>query len=293
MYMSLSPGAIGIRGLALPESIALARRSGFAGVSVALPELRELAEQRGTGAIRELFTQAGVAPASWGLPFDWGPSELWESALRSLPEFCTLATDLGCQRATLVMPSGSNERTYAENFAWHVARIQPIAEILRDHRCRLGIEYIGPETYRATFKHEFIYNLGGLMELISAIGTGNVGVLLDSYHLYTSGGTMTDLDQLSAEDVVVVHVNDAPADVPRAAQMDLVRALPMETGVIDLPTFIGKLNAMGYDGPVMPEPFSARINTLAATDPDAAAREVAASMTSLWRAAGLALSDGE
>jgi predicted xylose isomerase-like sugar epimerase len=48
---------------------------------------------------------------------------------------------------------------------------------------------------------------------------------------------------------------------------------------------------MGYDGPVMPEPFSQRINDLAATDPLAAAREAAHSMDALWRAAGLGVID--
>jgi hypothetical protein len=37
----------------------------------------------------------------------------------------------------------------------------------------------------------------------------------------------------------------------------------------------------------MPEPFSQRINDLAATDPEAAVREAARSMDALWRAAGL------
>ena len=64
-------------------------------------------------------------------------------------------------------------------------------------------------------------------------------------------------------------------------------ALPMETGVIDLAGFMRALREMGYDGPVMPEPFSQRINDLAATDPEAAARDAARSMDALWRAAGL------
>lgn len=63
-------------------------------------------------------------------------------------------------------------------------------------------------------------------------------------------------------------------------------ALPMETGVIDLVGFMRALREMGYDGPVMPEPFSQRLNDLAATDPEAAAREAARSMDALWWAAG-------
>ena len=68
-------------------------------------------------------------------------------------------------------------------------------------------------------------------------------------------------------------------------------ALPMETGVIDLVGFMRALREMGYDGPVMPEPFSQRINDLAATDPEAAAREAARSMDALWRAAGFRVMD--
>jgi predicted xylose isomerase-like sugar epimerase len=49
-----------------------------------------------------------------------------------------------------------------------------------------------------------------------------------------------------------------------------------------------KLRRMGYDGPVMPEPFSARVNELAKSEPLAAARLVGESMDKLWAAAGLA-----
>ena len=65
----------------------------------------------------------------------------------------------------------------------------------------------------------------------------------------------------------MVHVNDAPAGIAWDEQIDTVRTLPMETGVIDLAGFMQALQEMGYDGPVMPEPFSQRISDLAATDP--------------------------
>ena len=74
--------------------------------------------------------------------------------------------------------------------------------------------------------------------------------------------------------------------------MDTLNAvLPMETGVIDLVGFMRPLREMGYDGPVMPEPFSQRLNDLAATDPEAAVREAARSMDALWRAAGFRVMD--
>ena len=287
MYKTLSPETLGIRGLSLPEAIDLARATGFAGLAFDIRAAAQLAAEHGADYVRDLFAQAGVRPGHWGLPVAWRQDDQWETDLRELPGLAALARDLGCTRTATFMPSGSDERPYRENFAWHVARFRPIAEALRNAGCRFGIEFIGPKTYRAQYRYEFIHTLDGLMELIDAIGTGNVGLLLDAWHLYTSGGSIADLDRLTAQDVVVVHVNDAPAGVPRDEQIDTVRTLPMETGVIDLPGFMGKLRDLGYDGPVTPEPFSQRLVDLAATDPPAAAREAARAMDALWRAAGL------
>ena len=115
--------------------------------------------------------------------------------------------------------------------------------------------------------------------------TGNVGLLLDAWHLYTSGGSVADLEQITAQDIVTVHVNDAPAGIPVDEQIDNVRCLPMETGVIDLQAFMRKLAELGYDGPVTTEPFSRSLNALAVQDPVAAAERTSQSMDQMWAAA--------
>jgi sugar phosphate isomerase/epimerase len=294
MYTTISPEALGIRGLSLPDAIDLARVAGFAGLTFDSRLAAKAIDEQGLASVQDQFTRAGVKPALWNLPVAWRDDDQWQADLRELPRLAKAARDLGSTRTATYMPSGSDERPFRENFDWHVARLRPIAKILRDEGCQFGIEFIGPKTYRAAFRHEFIHTLDGVMELIAAIGTGNVGVMLDSWHLYTSGGTVADLERLTSQDIVVVHVNDAPAGIARDEQIDTVRALPMETEVIDLVGFMRALREMGYDGPVMPEPFSQRLNDLAATDPSAAAREAARSMDALWRAAGLGvMGDGQ
>jgi predicted xylose isomerase-like sugar epimerase len=49
-----------------------------------------------------------------------------------------------------------------------------------------------------------------------------------------------------------------------------------------------RLDRIGFRGPVMPEPFSATLNELAASDPLAAARKLGASLDLLWSRSGLA-----
>lgn len=287
MYTTIGPEQIGVRGLSLPEAIALAQESGFAGLSFSIRAAADAVDAEGIDRVRDWFSRANVRPALWGLPVAWRDDEKWDAELRELPRLAAVARQLGANRTATYMPSGSDERPYDENFAWHVSRLRPVAQVLRDEGCRFGIEYIGPRTFRAAFRHEFIYSLAGVQELIAAIGLDNVGIMLDSWHLYTSGGSPEDITRLSNDDVVVVHVNDAPAGIPRDEQIDTVRALPLETGVIDLAGFMRALREIGYDGPVMPEPFSQRLNDLATHDPRAAAGEAARSMQQLWQAAGL------
>jgi len=287
MFKNLSAGAIGIRGLSLPESIALAKRTGFGGIDFDIREALALANENGVESVKQLFADADVRPGQWGLPVAWAKDDQWESDLEALPTLAALGRELGCTRTATWCPPASDERDFDANLAWHVARFRPIAQVLSEYDCRLGLEFIGPKTSRSKRRYEFIYTLSGMMDLSAAIGTGNVGLLLDAWHLYTSGGGIDDLDTITANDIVTVHVNDAPAGVALEDHIDNVRRLPMETGVIDLPGFMRKLAALGYDGPITCEPFSKRTNELAAKDPLAAAQLVTEHMDRMWEAAGL------
>jgi sugar phosphate isomerase/epimerase len=285
MQKTLGPSAIGIKGLSLQESIELARTTGFDSVLIDIKGVETLSASIGVDGIKELFANSGIKPASWNSAVAWTKDDQRDEDLKSLPKLAALAREIGTTRATSGVMPGSNDRDFAENFEWTVERLKPVAEILKSEGCQLGIEFISPKTLRDTFKYEFIYTLGGTMELAASIGTGNVGLLLDAWHLYESGGDVSDMDGITANDVIAVHVNDAPAGIPRDEQQDLVRALPMETGVIDIISFMQRLRDLGYDGPVMAEPFSKRVEEIAASDPVAAARETAQSLEKLWAAA--------
>jgi sugar phosphate isomerase/epimerase len=283
---TLAPGAIGVKGLSLAETIDLAAASGFDSIVFDIREAERIADADGLDALRDLFARSNIRPGYWGLPVAWRNDEKAPTDLKELPKRAKLAADLGCLRATTGVPPTSDDRPYDENFAWTSDHLRPAARIMADFGCHIGIEFIGPKTFRKNARYQFIYNLPQTMQLSAAIGTGNVGLLLDAWHLYTSGGTIADIDTVTAADVVAVHVNDAPAGIPVDEQIDNVRRLPLETGVIDIVGFMHALQRLGYDGPVMPEPFLQRLDELGAKDPLAAAREAGASMGALWKAAG-------
>lgn len=292
MFKNLNAGAIGIHHQPLADVIALASATGYTGIDFDIREAAALADAHGAGYVRDLFAQHGVQPGQWGLPVAWN-QDRWRDDLAELPKLATLGVALGCTRTATWCPSWSESRDFAENYQWHLARYRPIAEVLRDHGCSLGIEFLGPKTLWVAHPYRFISSMGEMLQLAREIGTGNVGggnvgLLLDAYHFYTSGDPLAALDSLTAADVIVVHINDAIAGVPIDELPDTDRRLPLETGVIDLVAFMRKLAAIGYAGPVTTEPFSKRLNALAATDPQAAAQEVSDAMDRLWQLSGLA-----
>lgn len=279
MYRTLSPGAIDVA-VSFEEGARLAARHGFEGLALDAGHLLE----NGAGAVRQTLAAHGLRPGSFGLPVDLrGEGDAYAASLRYLASVAEAAQRVGCTRASTYIFSWSDDRDYAANFSFHCERLVQPAAILAEHGVRLGLEFLGPKTLRDGHPYAFIHTLKGMLELCDAVGP-NAGLLLDAWHWYTSGHDPADLELLSNQNVVNVHVNDAPAGTPIDEQLDSVRCLPGETGVIDLNAFFGTLERIGYDGPVVVEPFYAPLRAMA---PEDAVRTTAAALAKVWLEAGL------
>ncbi len=284
MFKNLNPRMIGINA-SLSEAQEMAAQYGFDGVDLYMPDVAELVEQTSLEEVKDLFARSGQRPGNWGLSIEWfGTVKKWEEELVWLRTCAALARDIGALRTTNVILPYSDKRDFDENYAFHVKRLKPVAEILGEYGCRFGLEFIGPKTLRQDKQYEFLYTMDGMLALCRDLGP-NVGLLLDLWHWYTSHGTWEDLARLGNDDVVNVHVNDAPDGIPADEQIDHVRRLPGETGVLDIVRFLTVLAAMGYDGPVTAEPFSERVNAL---PPQDALRETSEAMHAAWASAGIA-----
>jgi sugar phosphate isomerase/epimerase len=285
MLKCLNPSAIGIRNASLEQTLDLARGAGFDAIDFSIAEISRVVNTSGIESVKGMFKSAGVGLGCWGLPVQWRAEEpQYREQLAALPELAALGVALGSNRANSGFASWSDTRPFDENLAWHVERLRPVAEALAKAGCRLGLEFLGPKHFRAGKKYEFVYNLSGALDLAARVGTGNIGLLLDAWHVYASGDTTAALDRLTGTDVVTVHVNDAPAGIAVEDQRDNVRCLPMESGVIDLVGFMGALKRIRFDGPVIVEPFSARVNAM---PPEQAAAAAVESLGKLWAASGL------
>ncbi len=278
-YKNLGHGHIGVRA-DQRQALEYTVKFRFDGIT---PNASEF-ENRSDSEIREwvdTIKSKGIRYGAAGLSVEFRrDQDTFQRGMEKLPREASILQQLGVTRvATWIMP-GHGELTYLENFEQHKTRLSEAARVLNDHGLRLGLEFVGPRTSRARNRFPFICAQRDMMELVDAIGTPNVGLLMDSWHWYTSHGTVEELLTLSNKDIVHVHVNDAPAGVPVDQQADNRRALPVTTGVIDMKGFINALVRIGYDGPVECEPFDQQLRQM---DAEAALQKTSDALKRVWQ----------
>jgi sugar phosphate isomerase/epimerase len=258
MHLCLHRGTAG-GNLPLEDFVALSAANGFAGADVCL----DYAVQRSPAALRDLYASKHHQFGGWGLPFDWrADASKQPEGLKKLEAHAKVAAELKIDSCgTWIMPSST--LPFIDNWNFHVQRLKPAAQRLADAGLRLALEFIGPHHHRRRHPHEFIFTAGQMLELADAIGP-NAGLLVDSYHVYTSGEPFDRLATLPGKRIPWVHINDAP-NLPVAQQKDSERALPGE-GILDLKAFLAALNQAGYTGPVSLEVFSPALKKLPAAD---------------------------
>jgi sugar phosphate isomerase/epimerase len=250
MTLCLVGGMIGVK--AEPrQAIELAHKHGFESVEANGSFLASLSDAQAAELLAEMKGKGMVFGAS-SLSVEFRREEVpFTETLKGLPKIAAGLQRAGVTRVgTWIMP-GSNTLTYFQNFKQHAYRLGEVAKILKAHGIRLGLEYVATKTSRDRTKYPFLHTMAEMKELIAEIGTGNVGFVLDSWH------------------------------VAKEAQLDNRRELPAATGVIDAGAFLSALNQIGCDAPICAEPFSQALNELE-NDP-----ACAATIAALKKAAGM------
>lgn len=236
--------------------IELAAAHGFQAVDL---DAAGLIERHGLEQARALLAKNGIVIGSIGLPVEWRTTEeAFLEGLEQLAPAAAAAAALGCTSCcTYILPS--TDLKAAHFMALATRRLRTCAQILGAYGVRLGLEFVGPHHLRTRWENPFIWTLEETIDWIDAIGESNVGLLFDAYHWYTNGLAVADIEALRAEQIVHVHINDAP-DVPVEEALDNGRLYPGE-GVIDLAGFLGALHKIGYKGAVSQEILTAEAST--------------------------------
>jgi sugar phosphate isomerase/epimerase len=273
--LALTPGSIGVTASSQAELNGLAHRHKFESVEPRAEELAAASADQLATILADLKAKRLTWSAT-SLPVDFRRDDkTFRDALAKLPRLAAGLQRAGALRIGTYLSPSHDTLTYRANFRQHVARLKEVATILKDHGIRLGLEYVGTQLLLVGKRYPFIHTMAEARELITEIGTGNMGLVLDTWHWWTANDTAADILALSNADIVSVDLNDAPKGIAKEQQKDNERELPAATGVIDAATFLAALVTIGYDGPIRPEPFNKTLNAL---DNDPACAAVSAAM---------------
>jgi sugar phosphate isomerase/epimerase len=216
--------------------------------------------------LHALLTEHDVTPIHCGWSAGLRSSRAsFAAALPRTAEEMVFVAAYGCKGGTLVLPFRREPGVPDPDEGDTLDRIGQIADLAAANGLKIVLEFVGlhiPDAPAHTYR-----DLAATLGVLARVDRPNVGVLLDSYHWYLSGGTADAIAAIPAGMPLFVHINDAPpGDV--AALDDSMRLLPGE-GVIDLTAFLDAIAACGYDGPVSVELFSERLRAM---PPEEAAR---------------------
>ena len=275
MYKTIAPGAIG-HGMTFKDAAETAANRGFEGYWFEIGQDAALPVE----ATKALLAKTGLRAAGFNLPVNFrGELSAFEEDFCKLKIYARYAAEIGATRCATWISPCSDTYSFEQNYALHRDRLRRCCEVLGDFGITLGLEFISPPKIRKDAKHVFLHSLEPMLKLCADMNVDNAGLLLDAWHWDMAKLTRADFAKFTGKQVALVHINDAPAYIPWEEQEDLMRRLPGETGVLRIAEFFDGLKSIGYDGPVMVEPF---VPILAKMPFDKACETVMASINKVW-----------
>jgi len=289
MYASFNARAVGLA-LSAAETIELAAQAGFAGVDLLVRDLLDSGED--PRVLRARMDDRGLRGGAFPNPVQWRQdAATFRQDLSRLPRLAEAAAQLGLRStSTWVLPEtpaltgpGADHALVAE---MHLERLGVLARTLQPFDIRLGLEVIGVASFRTGRGLPFITRLADLGQLLDSLRAEapNVGIVLDSWHLYAAGESVEAGLAWGVDQVVWTHLADLPAAAPRdpAAMNDNDRGLPGENGAIDCKALLQHLAGAGYHGPVTAEPMPGCRTLAPRKQSQDVANQVAAALRSVW-----------
>jgi sugar phosphate isomerase/epimerase len=261
MFISLPPWAVA-RNTGWPEQARIAARAGYAGIDWPFGPARAAGVEATRALLAELKLRATIVNLPMKEPLD-AEEGAFKAQLPKLAEDAAFCQAIGCRNFQFVLRPTTGGVPKEERWKIVRDRFAAIGEVLAKHDMRLGLEFLGPLVFRTRMPPgstaapvPFVWTLPETLKLC-ADSAPNIGVTLDAWHWYHSGGTVADIGAAPAARIVHVHVSDARTMPPEDVQ-DNMRLLPGE-GVIDLIGFFKVLRQIGYAGGVAPETIGPRI----------------------------------
>jgi 2-keto-myo-inositol isomerase len=219
----------------LAEALAIARATGWDGVELRRLDFRRAEESgRPADAVLDVVRASGLPVACVGVEFGWMWADGAERArlLSVFDEQCRRASALGC--ATVMSPVDKERGDVARA----AASLREVGDIAAARGVRLALEFNSQCAQLNTLERG--------REVLARAGHGSCGLLLDSYHLGRSGGTLKAVDDVAPSEIVYVQYSDPPRSGLEPGKV--LDRLPPGRGSFPFREFFALMAAKGYGG---------------------------------------------
>ena len=225
----------------LATDLQAAKAAGFDYLEIWAAKLRSFLKERSAAELKDLFSQAGLAPLSINSieHITFRDAQAYEAIKRECEELSSIASAIGCPCIVVVpgrlpQEGASRESVIAES----VKVLHELCDISANHDVTLAFEFLGqPDCSVPT--------LDLAAEIVGKAGRKNLGLVIDSFHFYAGGSTLKMIEALDPKLIQVFHINDAE-DLPRDQLQDRHRLLP-GLGILPLREIVSAFRRIGYD----------------------------------------------
>jgi sugar phosphate isomerase/epimerase len=220
------------------------------------------------------------APARWR-----GAEADFKADLNDLAAVGEVCKTIGADTCHTIVSPTSDTLPMHENFKFHADRLAELANGLATQGLKLAVGFQAATDLRsATAPHQFIHDANAMLELLSAIRSDNVGLLLDVWNWHVGGGTLSQIKALKPGQVVSVRLADVAADADLSKITSHDRMLPGDGNAVDIAGYLALLDSMGFTGPITPFPHPTQF---AGRTRESNVQRATAALDALWVSAGL------
>ena len=222
--------------LSLAEQVKAVAEAGFAGFEPWMADIRAAKAAGALGVVRRIARDGGVSFVN-GIAFgQWvhPDPEKRAAGLEETKRDMALLAELGCPRIAASMFGVQKQGSPILKAEEIAERYAAVLDLGKEMGVKPLLEYWGHSVN--------LPRLEDALAVLKILGRPDAAVLADVYHTYRGGGSFEAFRSLSPDILPVLHMNDYPANPPRAKLVDADRVWPGD-GIAPWPEIFAALDS--------------------------------------------------
>lgn len=237
MELGLHTGTIMHTNLML--DIRVAREAGYDAIEFTIPKLvRFLDAAHPPDEILTALGSLRLALINSFLHIERQEPEFRQQLLQQCQRICQVAQSLGCPSLQVVALNDLRGEPWPEIRSKVARSLAELADIAARYSVTLALEPVAFTPLRS---------LSQALEVLDAAGRDNVGLCLDTFHLWAAATPWREVAALDPARIVVAHLSDATT-CKGQEWSDADRDVLLGEGILPLREAIDAIRSTGYDG---------------------------------------------